>query len=211
MALLAVVGLITGGCAPKQETPAETNQQNEAENNNNDVSNLNWRVPDFTFTNQEGKAIGTDDLKGKVWLADFIFTRCPNVCPPMTANMVQVQKHLKQKGVDITYVSFSVDPEYDQPKELKVFAEKHGADLTQWHFLTGYKLEEIQKIAKDAFKGAIDQQKGPSEDVPILINHPTQFYLIDQTGKVRKFYSGLEPNTKELADRIAKDVKEIQK
>lgn len=209
--LIAVVLLVTG-CAPDQEKTNETNELNQnTTQSSNDVTDLNWLVPEFNFTNQDGKEIGLNDLKGDVWLASFIFTRCPDVCPPMTANKAKVQQHLKQKGINIKYVSFSVDPEYDKPEQLKTFAQRHQVDFTQWHFLTGYSVEEIQKIAKEAFKGSIDQQKGPSEEVPMLINHPTQFYLIDGNGQVRKFYSGLESDTQKLAEQIAADVQEIQK
>ncbi|WP_219914242.1 SCO family protein, partial [Bacillus paranthracis] len=46
-----------------------------------------WDLETFQFTNQDGKPFGTKDLKGKVWVADFMFTNCQTVCPPMTANM----------------------------------------------------------------------------------------------------------------------------
>lgn len=204
--VLLLAGCSSGG--PEEATsPNDSTQQAQS---SNDVTDLNWKVPEFNFTNQDGKEVGLKDLQGKVWLASFIFTRCPDVCPPMTANKSKVQQELQQKGIDIQYVSFSVDPDFDKPEQLKEFGERHQADFSQWHFLTGYSVEEIQKIAKEAFKGSIDQQKGPSEKVPILINHPTQFYLIDGNGQVRKFYSGLESDTKKLAEQIAKDVQEIQ-
>lgn len=204
--ILVCMLVMVAGCSA-DETPSD--QSNGAEQNaaSNDVSDLNWQVPSFTYTNQNNEAVGLNDLKGKVWLADFIFTRCPNVCPPMTANMSKVQEDLKQAGVEVEIVSFTVDPEHDQPEQLKEFAEKHHADLNSWHFLTGYSLEEIQKLAQDAFKGAISQQEGPSPDVPLLVNHPTQFYLIDQNGKVVKFYDGLKPDSKQ----IIQDIKALQK
>ncbi|MBA4496143.1 SCO family protein [Paenactinomyces guangxiensis] len=205
---LAALMLAVAGCSTSTEEKAPNQAAaNSSPQSINDVSDLNWKVPDFTFTDQNGKSFGLKDLKGKVWLADFIFTRCPNVCPPMTANMAKVQKHLNQSGVDVSFVSFSVDPDYDKPAVLKKFAEEHNAILQNWTFLTGYKLEEIQPIAKETFKGNIIHQKGPSPDVPVLVNHPTQFYLIDGTGKVVKFYDGLKPNP----EQILKDVKELQK
>ncbi|SEN34019.1 SCO family protein [Lihuaxuella thermophila] len=204
---LVILCLGLSACAPstQQQTPSDPNK-NGSNQATNDVSDLNWQVPEFTFTDQNGKPFGLKDVKGKVWLADFIFTRCPNVCPPMTANMAKVQKHLQKAGVNVEIVSFSVDPDYDKPEVLKQFAGKYDLDQTHWHFLTGYKLEEIQKIAQETFKGPVTQQKGPSADVPILVNHPTQFYLIDGSGKVIKFYDGLKPNP----EQILKDVKELQ-
>ncbi|MFC7440827.1 SCO family protein [Laceyella putida] len=197
--------LLVTACAPADPAPTDSEQQNTADNN--DVSDLNWRVPDFEFTDQAGKTFGLKDLKGKVWLADFIFTRCPNVCPPMTANMAKVQDELKKAEVQVELVSFSVDPDYDKPDVLKAYAEKHQADFSNWHLLTGYSLDEITKMTKDTFKAQIAHQKGTSPDVPLLVTHPTQFYLIDGTGKVVRFYNGLQPD----ATQIAKDIKAMGK
>lgn len=80
---------------------------------------LNYEVESFTFKNQDGKNVSLDSLKGKVWLADFIFTNCETVCPPMTAHMTDLQKKLKAENIDVRIVSFSVDPENDNPKQLK--------------------------------------------------------------------------------------------
>jgi protein SCO1 len=205
---LILIGMLAvlAGCSAG-DRPAEETQTGQSAASDNDVSDLNWQVPSFTYTNQNNETVGLEDLKGKVWLADFIFTRCPNVCPPMTANMSKVQEALKQAGVKAEIVSFTVDPEHDQPEQLREFAEKHHADLNSWHFLTGYSLEEIQKLTREAFKGSISQQEGPSPDVPLLVNHPTQFYLIDQNGKVVKFYDGLKPD----AGQIIQDIKNLQK
>ncbi|MBA4602709.1 SCO family protein [Thermoactinomyces sp. AMNI-1] len=192
------------GCASNADTTAERNSGQTAANN--DVSALNWQVPFFTYTNQDGETFGFQDLKGKIWLTDFIFTRCPNICPPMTANMLKIQNALKQAGMEAEIVSFSVDPEYDQPEKLKEFAKNYGADLNSWHFVTGYSFEEIQKLVKDTFKGAVSRQEGPSPDVPVLVNHPSQFYLVDQNGKVVKFYDGLRPD----AGQIVNDIKVLQ-
>ncbi|WP_124727082.1 SCO family protein [Staphylospora marina] len=207
--LAATMALVLAGCDSSGKQAGHehhgTSEQEAPQTTNNDVSSLNWRVPDFTFTDQGGKPFGLKDLKGKFWLADFVFTRCPDVCPPMTANMARVQEHLKKAGVSVEIVSFSVDPEYDTPERLTAFAEDHQADLSTWHFLTGYKVEEIEKIAMEAFKGPVRQQKSPSPEVPILVTHPTQFYLIDDTGKVVRFYDGLKPDP----DRILEDVKQL--
>lgn len=173
----------------------------------NDVSELNWKVPDFTYTDQNGKPIGLKDLKGKVWLTNFIFTRCPDICPPMTANMSKVQQHLKEEGIEAEIISFSVDPEHDTPEVLKEFSSNYKVDESSWHFVTGYPLPEIQVMVKETFKGMVEHQKGPSEDVPLLVNHPSQFYLVDGEGKVVRFYDGLQPDPKQ----IAKEIKEVQK
>jgi protein SCO1/2 len=203
VALALLVPALLSGCTDHQQVQ----KQEQVATKSNEVSNLGWQVPAFQFTDQNGKPFGLSDLKGKVWLADFIFTQCPDVCPPMTANMARVQRELKAKGVDLTFVSFSVDPDYDKPEVLKKFAAKYGADLGNWHFLTGYKVDEIRNIAKTVFKGEIIQQKGPSPEVPIMVMHPTQFYLVGPDGKVARFYDGLKPDP----EQIAKDVQALKK
>ncbi|MBS7529248.1 SCO family protein [Hazenella sp. IB182353] len=199
--LLVTVMVVLTAC----QTPTESTQQNNPKVNN-DVSELNWQVPAFSYTNQNNEQVTLDDLKGKVWLADFIFTHCPNICPPMTANMAKVQETANEKGLDIQIVSFSVDPKNDTPEVLAAYGKEKQIDFKNWDFLTGYSVEEIQKFGKEAFKAGISQQPGPSEDIPVLVNHPPQFYLIDQTGAVVTFYNGLEPDY----DKIVQDIKALQ-
>lgn len=203
MVALLICSLFFSACTSatqKNQTPVAKNKVAS-----NDVTDLNWKVPAFEAVDQEGKEITLESYKGKVLLVDFIFTRCPNICPPMTSNMVRVQKELKKQNVDAQIISFTADPLYDQPKVLKQFAEKYQADLQNWSFLQVKDLKTVQDIVKVGFKGIVTQQKGPSEEFPILVNHPSQFYLIDQKGQVRKFYDGLKPDPKQ----ITKDAKKL--
>ena len=87
----------------------------------------NWPVEDFTYTDQNGESFGLKNLKGKVWIADFIFTNCESVCLPMTANMKKITRFESEKeGIDnIQFVSFSVDPSVDTPEVMK----EYGANL----------------------------------------------------------------------------------
>jgi protein SCO1 len=147
----------------------------------------NWPVDDFTYTDQNGKPFGLKDLKGKVWVADFIFTNCETVCPPMTAHMAKLQKMTKEKGLNVEFVSFSVDPEVDTPEKLKEYAKKFDGDLSNWHFLTGYSQQEIEEFAKKNFKTMV--KKPENEDQVI---HGTNFYLVDQNGTIVQTYSGIQ-------------------
>lgn len=187
------------GCS---KPPADTSQQESTAQN--DVTTLNWQVPTFQAMDQNGNTVTNETLKGKVWLTHFLFTRCPNICPPMTANLAKVQNVMEKEGIPATMVSFTVNPEYDKPDILKKFGQDHGANLSHWHFLTGYTFPDIQKLVKEAFKGQVSKVESGDPN-SVLYNHPSQFYLVDQTGKVRKFYDGLKPDAKQ----IAADVKEI--
>ncbi|MEK3797445.1 SCO family protein [Peribacillus sp. FSL H8-0477] len=146
----------------------------------------NWETEDFSFVDQNGEEFSKSDLKGKVWVADFIFTNCTTICLPMTANLIKLQQQLKDEGIkDVEFVSFSVDPETDKPEVLKNYGTKMNADLSNWHFLTGYSQAEIEKFALDNFKTLV--KKPENEDQVI---HGTTFYLVDQEGTIIQDYSG---------------------
>lgn len=163
---------------------------------------LNYEIDDFSYQNQDGKTVSLNDLKGEIWIANFIFTSCDTVCPPMTAHMTELQKQLKEEGLDVRFVSFSVDPEVDSPDKLKEFAGKYPLSLENWDFLTGYTQEDIDQFAKNSFKTIVQKPEGQDQVI-----HGTLFYLIDQNGKVMKDYNGVE-NTP--YDEIIEDVEKIQ-
>lgn len=154
---------------------------------------LNWEIEDFTFTNQDKEDISLDDLQGEVWLADFVFTNCTTVCLPMMANMTELQEQLKEEGLDVRIVSFSVDPEVDSPETLKSYAQNYGADLSSWDLLTGYSPEKIDEFAIQNFK---TPARKPANDDQVL--HGTSFYLVDKNGVVMKDYNGVNPPTEEI-------------
>ena len=135
-------------------------------------------VPDFTFTNQQEQPLGLTDLIGKVWVADFIFTHCPTICPIMTKEMVKLQSEFEKEPV--YFVSFTVDPERDTTEVLSKYAEKYGVDENRWHFLTGEK-EKIYQLANDGFRLSAAQHG-------IGFPHSTKFALVKPDGKVHDYY-----------------------
>lgn len=164
---------------------------------------LNWQVEDFSFMDQDGSKLGLKELKGKVWLVDFIFTNCTTVCSPMTAHMASLQKKLKQQGVDVTFVSFSVDPQRDTPVVLKDFGKKFNVDFSNWHFMTGYSQDQMTQFALGSFKSAVMIE--PDSD---QVMHATSFFLVDSAGLIVKRYDG----TDEKADQqLLKDIRVLLK
>lgn len=147
----------------------------------------NWKIDDFTYDNQRGETVSLEDLKGTVWLADFIYTNCTTECPLMTFNMSDVQKALKEKGIeDYKIVSFSIDPDIDTPDVLKEYLTNYDVpDESKWELLTGYKQEEIKKFAADSFKTAAIKDPNTNE-----VMHGVSFFLVNQEGKVVKNYNG---------------------
>ncbi len=118
---------------------------------------LNIEVEDFSLTNQNNKEVSLNDLKGKPWLAMFIFTNCTTVCPPMTFNMTEIQTALQDKDIkDYNIVAFSVDPEVDTPEVLTNYLKSYSvADKSKWQLLTGYKQEYIEQFARKSFNSLV--------------------------------------------------------
>ncbi|MCY8000362.1 SCO family protein [Bacillus haynesii] len=163
---------------------------------------LNYDVQSFSFQNQDGKAVSLESLNGQVWVADFIFTNCKTICPPMTSHMAELQKQMEEENLQARIVSFSVDPENDTPEKLKKFADNYPLSFQNWDFLTGYSQEEIEKFALKSFKSIV---KKPEDEDQVI--HQSSFYLVDQNGKVVKDYDGAK-NTP--YDEIIADIKTLE-
>lgn len=135
-------------------------------------------VPDFNLTNQQGKPLGLSDMVGKIWVADFIFTNCPTICPAMTQEMARLQSEFVADRVH--FVSFSVDPERDTTEVLSRYATAYGADDRRWHFLTGEKAS-IYQLAEQGFSLAAGH-KGSE------ILHSPRFVLVKPNGNIHDYY-----------------------
>ncbi|MCW8132334.1 MAG: SCO family protein [Planctomycetota bacterium] len=159
-------------------------------------------VPDFTFVERSGVPISRDDLKGRLWVADFIFTRCGGPCPMMSYQMNDLQKTIKRKVQDVRLVSFTLDPEYDTPEVLRDYADKFSAHPEKWLFLTGDRVK-IQTLASQGLKlSAVEGQDR-------AIVHSTHFVLVDQNGRVRGYYNGTDVDAlNKLREDLDKLIKE---
>ncbi len=147
-----------------------------------------YEVQDFEFTNHRGEEVSLESLKGKPWLAMFIFTNCNSICLPMTHNMTEVQQILVDKGVeDYNIVAFSVDPDRDSPEVLAEYLSRYSVpDESKWHLLTGYDQTFIEQFGLKSFKTFIKAATGDSDQV----THMNRFYLVDEKGVTVKDYSG---------------------
>jgi protein SCO1 len=151
-------------------------------------------VPNFDLVNQDAQPFGSNQLAGKIWIADFIFTTCRGPCPIISTRMSELQRPLEKS--DVHFVSFSVDPEKDTPPVLRAYADKLRKEPFRWDFLTG-SLDAIASMSRDGFKLGISE--GEPETGPI---HSTRFVLVDRRGAIRGYYDALAPDgvTKLLAD-----------
>jgi protein SCO1/2 len=152
------------------------------------------QAPAFTLTNRDGRAVRSQDLAGKPWIADFIFTRCPASCPLMTARMARLDQELARDH-EVRLVSISVDPEHDTPAVLERYAQSYKAP-PRWLFLTGGK-EEIYRLSRQGFKLGIDipPPSGPGGPAVEPILHSTRFVLVDGQGRIRGYYDGIDEDS----------------
>jgi cytochrome oxidase Cu insertion factor (SCO1/SenC/PrrC family) len=147
-------------------------------------------APSFTLTSEAGESFSSDQLAGKIWIANLIFTRCTATCPIQTANLARLQQSLaKAPGAEnVRLVSISVDPEFDQPDVLREYAARYHADTQTWKFLTGAR-GAIYSLSRDGFKLPVN----PSGDTgPGLVSHSPRFVLVDQAGKIAGYYDGTD-------------------
>jgi protein SCO1/2 len=140
----------------------------------------------FSLTDQSGAAYGSEQLRGQVWIAAFMFTRCPTVCPAITARMKALQGQAKARGIDVRFVSFSVDPDNDTPEVLRAYAKDNAVDLGSWTFLTG-DLATIKKTSEQGFKSALEGKADPKA-ADFGITHGSHLILVDRELRLRGFY-----------------------
>ncbi|HXG50240.1 MAG TPA: SCO family protein [candidate division Zixibacteria bacterium] len=153
-------------------------------------------VPDFRLTERSGRAVGLGDLRGAVWVADFIYTSCTDTCPLQTAQMARLQRELRDfPGVRL--VSISVDPEKDSPAVLSAYADRYRADASRWLFLTGER-SEIVRLVQNGFRlSAV----AAADDGVIL--HSPRFVLVDREARIRGYYDSRDP---EALKRLLNDL-----
>jgi protein SCO1/2 len=151
-------------------------------------------VPPFTLTERSGQMLAASDLTGHVWVADFVFTHCPDICLALTARMASLQKALTSHPVRL--VSFSVDPAHDTPEVLRDYATRFGA-RDGWFFVTGPR-EAVSTLLRDGFKVAWADDGPPTSP----ITHSDRFVLVDRALQIRGYYHGNEPDD---MDRLTRD------
>ncbi len=139
------------------------------------------KLIDFQLTDQDGEIFSKEDLLGKVWVADFIFTTCAGPCPVMSGQFAELQSRFSN-APDLNLLSISVNPDYDSPEILREYGGRYGANYNKWRFLTGDR-EAIHELAVDGFK------VGSVED-PIF--HSTRFILLDDKARIRGYYISSE-------------------
>jgi protein SCO1 len=155
------------------------------------------QVSNLKFTNQLGKKVSLDDLKGKIIVIDFFFTSCPSICPGLARNMKRLQDSFKKNDSIVQFISISVDPETDSVPKLRAFADRYNANHDSWWFVTGDK-KEIYDFALKEMKASI-----ADTEVDTAFIHTENFFLLDSNRVVRGWYNGFD--TSKLS-KLASDI-----
>ncbi|TVZ52871.1 SCO family protein [Dokdonia sp. Hel_I_53] len=154
------------------------------------------RIADFELTNQNNKIITQDFYKDKIYVADFFFTTCQDICPIMTEHMVEIQNKLKDDP-SVLLLSHTVIPEYDTPEILKAYAVEKGVDDTKWNLVTGPR-EQIYTLARKSYLAVKDI---PGEENEMV--HTENFMLIDKKKQIRGYYDG---TSSESIEQLLEDI-----
>lgn len=157
----------------------------------------NHHISNFSFINQEGKTITNDDIKGKIVVVEYFFATCKGICPKMNENLSKVYQQYKGNK-EVMFLSHTVDPVKDTVAALKAYSMHFNADPSQWMFLTGDKKELYDMARYSYLISAEDDTAGIGIDQDFI--HDKHYILVDDLGRVRGFYDGLED----------KDIKKIE-
>lgn len=191
MGLILVLGLLLSACSSPEE-------------------DFSYEVNDFEYKNQDGEMVSSEDLEGTYWLVDFIFTNCTTACPPMTANMANIQSQIKEAGLEdhIRFVSFTIDPNHDSPQVLKDYVKQFDGNFSNWDVLTGYSQQEIKEFSMESFKSLV--KRLPVEDAAegqadYNYLHPSSYFLVTPDGRAIKKYNATDFSK---LDETVKSIKE---
>ena len=141
------------------------------------------RISDFSLLNQNGNNVTQEDYKNKIYVADFFFTTCPDICPIMTGNMLYLQENLKETNVMLA--SFSVTPKIDTVEVLKEYSSLKGVDDSRWNLMTGDK-KQIYDLARKSYLVAKAIPDGKNHGMI----HTENFVLVDRDKRIRGYYDG---------------------
>jgi protein SCO1/2 len=153
-------------------------------------------VEDFRLTDQANRPFSRENLLGKTWVVDFIYTSCPGQCPIMSQRMVQVQSLLPKES-DVHLLSISVDPTRDTPPALERYARRFHAEPARWYFLTGPG-KTIQAVEKN-FKITAPPKDAGGREIP----HSNRLIIVDNKARIRGYYDGTD---NEDSNRLVKDL-----
>ena len=171
-------------------------------NGNPGQDTLFRHVPGFALTDQTGASVTEAIREKKIHVADFFFTRCGTICPKIQSNLSRVQEVFKDR-TDLVFISYTVDPQHDQPAQLKAYADRVGAKPGFWYFLTGNKAQIYTLAQRGYFLPVVDHGVSYGKPDETFI-HSEKLILVDKEGIIRGFYDGTD---KKDIERLLVEIK----
>ena len=145
-------------------------------------------LPDFTLLDASGERFDQTSLDGRTWVASFFFTRCTSICPALTASMKRLRTRLDAEGLrDVRLVSFSVDPEHDDPEVLRSYAADHGIELDRWTLVTG-EHDAVRRLLDEGFRTGMGVPRTEAGGL-MDIAHSAKLVLVDGQRHMRGYFS----------------------
>jgi protein SCO1/2 len=176
--------------------------------NESEMDTVFQTIPAFELTDESGKAFSSKTLQGKIYVANFFFTRCGTICPKITSQVSRATD-IFNEDPEVRFISISVDPKFDEPSKLSAYAKRFDADSTRWSFLTGAKKVIYPLILKGFHVPLADASeydaaiKTPDE----TFIHSERLVLVDKQGVIRGFYNGTD---KKEVDRMIMEIKVLK-
>ncbi|WP_343747126.1 SCO family protein [Fluviicola sp.] len=158
-------------------------------------------IPAFKYLNQDSVMISSKSMKGKVWIANFFFTSCPSICPPMISQMKRLNLLTQDIAPEVQFMSFSIDPKTDQPHVLRTYIKNNGIQTKNWYFFTG---NEAKTHALGVKHFMVHADKDPMAAGGFA--HSDGMVLVDREGYVRGVYRGTQT---EDVNRLNTDLRKL--
>ncbi|HEY5957455.1 MAG TPA: SCO family protein [Polyangiaceae bacterium] len=156
-------------------------------------------VSPFEFLDQSGKSYSSTQLQGTAWVGAFFFTRCPTICPKITARMQALQRYGTERHIDFKLVSFSIDPDFDTPTVLDQYARRYAVDSERWRLLTGNS-DRMKQLSEGTFRLAMSGRPNPNADHLGMI-HSGHLVLVDREGILRGYYRSSDDDAMQKLER----------
>lgn len=158
-------------------------------------------IPAFQYLNQDSVMIKSKQMKGKVWIANFFFSNCPSICPPMTSQMKRLNILTNDINQYLQFMSFSIDPSRDNPTRLREYIKENGIQAKNWYFFTGNEAKTHRLGVDNFLVHAASDAVAPGG-----FAHSDGLVLVDREGYVRGIYHG---TITEEVDQLNKDVRKL--
>lgn len=166
---------------------------------------------DYALVDHQGRPFGPETLRGKVWVAGFVFTSCPSSCPAITKAMGDLRERFDRYSVDVEMVSFTVDPEHDTPQVLAEYLASTGVESERWRFVTG-EPAAVRELIGQGFRLGVGNREADEQGVAYDITHSEKLVLVDGEGGVRGVYSiSDEHGTDEIFERAQHVLDEMER